>query len=57
MTVNELISELLEAERNGHAMVCVQTPGGWEYVEIESVRIRKWGVEINSAMIDSFEGK
>ena len=57
MTVNELISELLETERDGHAMVCVQTPAGWEYVEIESVKTRKWGVEINSAMINSFEVK
>ena len=51
MKVNELLEELLNADRNGSVVVGIQTPMGFENVEIESVHHYKWGVEIDTEQI------
>lgn len=51
MRVSELIEELINAERNGSVVIGIQTPMGFENVEIESVHHYKWGVEIDTEQI------
>ena len=52
MKVSELIKELLDADKDGDVKLCIQTREGWEYVDIESINVKRWGVEINSEIID-----
>ena len=51
MKVNELLEELIKADRYGTVVIGIQTPMGFENVEIESVHHYKWGVEIDSEQI------
>lgn len=51
MKVSELIEELINADRNGSVVIGIQTPMGFENVEIESVHHYKWGVEIDTEQI------
>ena len=51
MKVSELIEELINAGRNGSVVIGIQTPMGFENVEIESVHHYKWGVEIDTEQI------
>ena len=51
MKVNELLEELLNADRNGSVVIGIQTPMGFENVEIGSVHHYKWGVEIDTEQI------
>ena len=51
MRVSELIEELINADRNGSVVIGIQTPMGFENVEIESVHQYKWGVEIDTEQI------
>ena len=46
-----MIEELINAERNGSVFIGIQTPMGFENVEIESVHHYKWGVEIDTEQI------
>ena len=51
MRIDELLEELLNADRNGSVVIGIQTPMGFENVEIESVHHYKWGVEIDTEQI------
>lgn len=51
MKVNELLEELIKADRDGSVVICIQTPMGYEDVEIESVHHYKWGIEIDTEQI------
>ena len=54
MTVRELILALLDADTT-HGTVVVSVPTGkWTQItEIENVRIRPWGVELEAGMVDT----
>ena len=51
MKVNELLEELIKADRDGSVVIGIQTPMGYDNVEIESVHHYKWGVEIGTEQI------
>ena len=51
MRVNELLEELIKANRDDSVVIEIQTPMGYETIEIENIHHYKWGVAIISEQI------